>query len=284
MTDVRTPEAQFMDERIANEVHISSRTNPLIKTLSSLKTSKGRRAEGMFIAEGIKLAEEAALATQNGRLNVKYVLLLESEIRKTPRLADVARALRDAGAQCIFLSEPAFDKITTENAPQGIITVCFLPFSQRAEISENDRVLILDGVQDPGNLGTVMRSAAALGWDKVILSDTADPYSPKALRASMGSVFRLAIDVSDDIAATAAQLKSFGRRIVKADIGDGCVPLESGALRPSDCLAIGNEGHGISAALDSVCDFGVTIPMHGGVESLNASAAAAIILWEYSKV
>ena len=273
-----------MDERIASSIHISSRTNPFIKSLSSLKTTKGRREEGMFIAEGVKLAEEAASAAKTGRLSVKYVLLLENEARRNLRLSAAAATLSDMGAECIFLSDPAFDKITTENSPQGIITVCALPNSQPAGISENDRVLILDGVQDPGNLGTVMRSAAALGWDRVILSDTADPYSPKVLRASMGAVLRLEVDIVDDIVTMASELKKQGRRIVKADIGDGCVPINGGVLRSSDCLVIGNEGHGISAALDAVCDLGVTIPMHSGVESLNASAAAAIMLWEYSKV
>jgi TrmH family RNA methyltransferase len=274
-----------MDERLINAARISSRTNPLVKSLAALKTAKGRRDEGLFMAEGIKLAEEASWAVKNHRLTVKYVLLLEDEARKAPRLADAAASLVDAGAECIFLSEPAFDKITTESAPQGIITVCALPDTHNSgDVSENERLLILDGVQDPGNLGTVMRSAAALGWDRVILSDTADPYSPKTLRASMGSVFRLKVELSDDAASAAQRLRSQGRRIVKADIGEGCVPLEGSALSWSDCLVIGNEGHGISPALDRICDLGVTIPMHGGVESLNASAAAAIILWEYSKV
>ena len=196
-----------------------------------------------------------------------------------------------AAARILVLPSQVFSKISTENAPQGIITV-LAPLgklhcrggdvrSDRLASLRGKRVLAVDSVQDPGNLGTIIRTAAAFGYKRILLGGCADIYHPRTVRATMGTLFRMEIDVCSSLPESLAALQKDGHRILSAALADNSLCLGKDALRPDDCMVIGNEGHGVSAAVLSLSDGVVRIPMAEGTESLNAAGAAAVLMWEY---
>ncbi len=192
-----------------------------------------------------------------------------------------------------ILAESAFEKISTENSPQGIICVIkYLDFFNYSDIiykedfllSEGEKALILCSVRDPGNLGAVIRSAAAFGVDRIYLSsDCADVYNSKTVRGAMGSLFKIKITTVGDMPSLVAAMQGVGRRVFSAELRPGALSLSDVALRASDVFIIGNEGHGIPEQISSCCDSSVFIPISANTESLNASVAAAVIMWEICK-
>ncbi len=275
--------------KITSEI-LTSRKNPKVTLFASLSDKKARDAGGLFMAEGEKLLWEAISAG----LPICYILLTErSRERILPLLTAKSTEKALQNAEVLFLSEPCFEKISTEKAPQGVITIVkHLDFFKKCTIInkndllslENDRLVILASMQDPGNLGAVVRSALAFGGDSVIVgSDSADPYHPRALRAAMGSLFRVKLFTVSDLVGTVKALRDAGRRVYAAELTDSAVPLSEISLDPRDVFVIGNEGHGIPRELSAVCDASVYIPINKSSESLNASVAAAILLWEQQK-
>ena len=183
-------------ERLPQAQKITSRTNPLVSSLAKLDQSKYRREQQLFLAEGRKLSEEAA-----GREEVRYVLLRSDDGFADSSLIDIAAEVSDPRS-VIVLPTSTFEKISTENAPQGIITVLSSFTSAHyawTESSVHDtdgiRVLAVDSVQDPGNLGTIIRTASAFGYSHILLGGCADVYHPKTVRASMGALFRVQIRI-----------------------------------------------------------------------------------------
>ena len=149
----------------------------------------------------------------------------------------------------------------------------------------NERLILLYAMRDPGNLGAVVRSAVAFGADHIVMSaDSADVYHPKTLRAAMGSLFRVKVTAVRDIGATVADLRKAGRRIFAAELTENAVPFPEISMTARDAVIIGNEGHGIPKELSLVCDGSVYIPISKATESLNASVAAALFMWEQSKL
>ena len=269
---------------------ITSRQNPFVKWCASLSTKKGRDLAKSFIAEGEKLSMEAIEAA----LPVTHVVITESKAKQI--LPIVRHALLDKrfdDTEIILLSDSAFEKISTEKAPQGIITVIkYLDFFSEIDIiykeefslDPSERVILLSSLRDPGNLGAVIRSAVAFGVDRIILSaDSADLYNPKTVRSAMGSIFRVKATVVSDMSAYVKLMQENGRRVFAAELRDGAKSLGEVSLTSSDAVIIGNEGHGVSRELSSVCDGSVYIPISKKTESLNASVAAAIFMWEQSK-
>ena len=266
---------------------ITSRANATVMWAASLKEKKYREKHGAFLAEGVKLVREAFFA----RLPITHVFIAEGK-----RDAVLAELSLDALAQnarevpqVIALSDACFEKISTEKAPQGVIAaIKYLDFFKRIDkISSEEispRSLFLSSVRDPGNLGAIVRSAAAFGIDTIILSaDSADIYHPKVLRAAMGTLFKISVlTVSEEVDFIRAQ-RALGRRFFAAELRENAVPLSSLALKETDVFIIGNEGHGIPTALSAACDGSVYIPIAVGVESLNASVAASVLLWEQYK-
>jgi TrmH family RNA methyltransferase len=159
-----------------------------------------------------------------------------------------------------------------------------LHVTENFELWQSDRrIIMLDEIRDPGNLGTIMRTAEAMGYRGIILSRCADIYNPKTIRAAMGGIFRLPLYVTDDGAECAKVMKAAGRRVIAAALGEHTLTLGGYEIAESDCAVIGNEGHGISDGVLSECTACVRIPMQGLAESLNASVAASCIMWEYSR-
>lgn len=256
---------------------VRSKDNEKVKLFAKLSSSKYRKSERLFLAEGFKLCAEALSASA-----CRFLL-----IREDSALSDGAlRLVRAAGDECevLVLSDAAFEKVSTEMAPQGVIAVCEVPECPRPEeFLEGKRVIALDGVRDPGNLGTIMRSALAFGFDAVIASSCADIFSPKTVRASMGAVFSLPVIRTDDMPALISNVQK-SRRVFGAVLREGCEELGKYRLSESDIVVIGNEGHGISDEVLEVLENFVKIPICEGAESLNASVAASVVMWEYSKL
>lgn len=273
-----------------SEEVITSRNNPKVKWAASLASKKGRDCERAFIAEGEKLSYEAF----DSSLPVTHVFICESKKEKLlEKISKYNGIDLYKNTEVILLSDGAFEKISTENAPQGIITVIkYLDFFRDIDIiykeefflGAEERAIILSSVRDPGNLGSVIRSAAAFGVDHVILtSDCADLYNPKTVRSAMGSLFRVKVTRVADMKVCISHLREIGRRVFSAELSDGAKPISSIGLSTYDLVIIGNEGHGVDPMLSAASTGSVYIPISKKTESLNAAVAAAVFMWEQGK-
>ena len=157
-------------------------------------------------------------------------------------------------------------------------------YKEEFYFSSSERILILSSLRDPGNLGSVIRSAVAFGVDHIIMSaDSADPYNPKTIRSAMGSLFKTKITIASDLPSVISVLRSLGRRVLSAELNENALVLSDAKLTTADVVIIGNEGHGISSDISKLCDSSIYIPISKNTESLNASVAAAIFMWEQNK-
>lgn len=244
------------------------------KLLKGLAQRKIREAEGCFLAEGVRLVEDLLASRIPIRL-LAYSSSLEDSTRGRI-LLDAAERL---GVRAQSLSDAELARLADTQTPQGVIAVAEMPRSRLGDLPvERDPsvLLVLDAVQDPGNFGTLVRTAEALGAGGVVaLPGTVDAWNPKSVRAAMGSSLRLPIvSTSWDDAAPWMRENGFG---ILAGAADG-EPLER---RPSRAaLVVGNEGAGISDETRALADQVVAIPLRGRAESLNVAAAAAILLYE----
>lgn len=268
-------------EKMTHAEYISSRSNSRVVEYAKLSDEKNRAASGLFFCEGIKLAREALRHAM-----VRDLLVSESFVAHTDCVPEWMSDASDMGVRITVLSEPAFAKISTERSPQGVISI--VEYISDRHISDGfddwqrgKRIIMLDEIRDPGNLGTIIRSAEALGVDGVVLSGCADIYNPKTVRAAMGALFRMPIYTGTDSADISREIKKSGRRLIAATLGRNTVTLGEYDIDKTDCVVIGNEGHGVSPKVIEECDMCVRIPMAGECESLNASAAAVCIMWEY---
>ena len=245
---------------------LTSRKNPLIRRLRALGADpEARRAEGEFVCDGEKLLREAvAHGAELGCVLWDSVPRLEvpcaAQYILPPELMDYASPLKRAAGVLFTVRPRRWEK---ESAPPG-------------------RTLVAEGIQDPGNLGTILRTANALNMETVILTgDCADPYGPKAVRAGMGAVFRQRF-FSMEPGELRSWLSESGMSLFGAALRPGARDLRGLDLRRA-AVAVGSEGRGLSRELLSLCDGEVIIPMNADCESLNAAVAAAIIMWEISK-
>ena len=270
---------------------ISSRSNPTVKWAASLADKKGRTDARSFIAEGEKLSFEAL---RRG-LPVTHIFVREDRTQVLlPLISAYGEQEIYSDCQVITLSEGAFSKISTEKAPQGIISVIkYLDFFRNLDIiykedffiSEGERALSLYSLRDPGNLGAVIRSAAAFGVQHIILSaDSADIYNPKTVRAAMGTMFGVKVSIVSDFSSFVNAAKECGRRVYTAELREGSKSIREIGLKADDIFIIGNEGHGIDESISSICTGSVYIPISDGVESLNAPVAAAGFMWEQNNI
>ena len=275
---------------IINSEIITSRQNPIVKWAASLSDKKCRESELSFIAEGEKLSFEAAKSF----LPVTHIFVSESKkARLQPLLESAFSADIYKNTRLVFLSDNAFEKISTEKAPQGVIIVIkYLDFFRQLDIIykedffllPDERALALCSLRDPGNLGAVIRSAVAFGIEHIILSsDSADLYNPKTVRSAMGSLFKIKATIVKDFNSFVVAARNSERRVFAAELTDDAVSLASLKVVGKDIFVIGNEGHGIPAEISAQCNSSVYIPISPQTESLNAAVAASILLWEQSK-
>ena len=266
---------------------ITSRQNPTVKRICALCEKKKRYAERLFRFDGIKLFGEAV---ERG-LDIEYAVVCETASDAVKE--KIARAAEGGAFEkraLLYVSEEVFAKISEESSPEGIITVARFPegIHRRVEAlgyiaAQDERILIAESVRDAGNLGTVVRSCAALGIDRLLISDDcADIYNSKTIRAAMGGLFALPIDIvkTEELGEAIRSLRASGRRVYAAALREDALTIGTLELRGCDCFVIGNEGHGLSQSVIDACDACAIIPMSAGSESLNAAAAAAICIWE----
>lgn len=252
--------------------YISSRTNPTVQLLASLQKKKYRAETGLFLIEGRKLCKEAV-----GRCKVRYAVVREGNEKD-----GMLSLCKESGGEIIVLSESAFSKISVDEAPDGIVFAAET-VDNTDDSFDGERIVILDSVRDPGNVGTIIRSAAAFAFDRVILCSCADIYNPKTVRATMGALFKMKFTVAGDLCNISEKLKNEGRRIIAAALGESALILGESPLNASDCVVIGNEGHGVSEETLNCCTDVIKIPMTDKTESLNAAIAASVIMWEQAK-
>lgn len=267
-----------MTER--NEVMktITSRDNQWIKLACSLKMKKGRKSHRRVFVEGVRVIEDAA---KNGIRDA--VCFIAPKGRDHEKFPDVYRRGQALGWQFFAVTDHVYDKITDTKTPQGMAAM--LPFFTRGtaalgNLAPRQVVLYLQSIQDPGNLGTIIRTAAAANAAAILLSeDSVDVYNDKTIRSAMGAIFK--IPIVQDVAAD--ELISFCRRQGRTLVGtapQGDVLYARGDYSRPLVLAFGNEGNGLSEELLEQCGSVLTIPMRSNTESLNLSMSVGVILYK----
>ena len=268
-----------------NEI-ITSRQNPTVVKLCALLDKKERRKSRLFRIDGYKLLSEALECGAE----IELVAVCSE---KADRLMPLAQK---SGAKTILLSPEVFTKITDEKSPDGVIAVVkyidglhkvLSPSDIPAIASSDRRIMAFESLRDPGNLGTVIRSASAFGVDTLLLSDDcADVYNPKTLRGAMGAIFSREIYFCRDLPEALARFSCEGRRVLAATLDTESVSVGNVALTEKDIVVIGNEGHGLSRNAVEASDLSVILPIDTGrgVESLNAATAASVFMWEQRRI
>ena len=264
---------------------ITSRQNPLVSLAAGLAERKVRRREGMFRFDGKKLFREALVA----ELPLYAVLLREEN---ADEILDFVRDLSlPSSVRAVLLPRALFDRISEEKAPEGVICisktldkihkiVTIDKCAPEKDVLPAGKTLLLESVRDPGNLGTIIRSAKAFGVKNLVLSsDCADLYNPRTIRAAMGTLFTQNVYMTEDLIGVIHALRSRGC-VYAAALREDAVRLGQITFGENDAALVGNEGHGLSDEALAACTDTLYIPMAAGVESLNAGIAASVILWE----
>ena len=247
------------------EQRITSRKNPLLQQVKKLLSSKKEReAAGLFAADGTKLLQEA----------VRYYPGLDTVI-----LADGVDAQVPSHVRVIRVPGDVMESISPMASPQGALFLCRLP--EKKPFQPNRGMLLLDGIQDPGNIGTILRTADALDIPVVLLEGCADPYSHKVVRSSMGAVFRTDV-VQSNWAEVKAACAAAGIPIGVTALSDRAKDLRESPLAQM-AVVIGSEGQGVRQEILQSADAELIIPMNPHCESLNAAVAATIVMWQMKK-
>lgn len=260
-------------------MEITSSKNPLIKEIKSLYKRKDRWSNRLFIIEGIKIIEESI----ENNIDLKYIVytdkLLSTEEGKT--FFEKIKYYR--GLVCV--TESLFKEISDTENPQGVIGICSFEKRDIEEVynMKNPSLLYLDEVQDPGNMGTIIRSCDAFNLDGIILGKgSVDPYNPKVVRATMGSIFRVPLYICEDSISTLLKLRENNINLLATSL-EGSLPIYQIDYKEGFVLIIGNESKGVNNNILSLSNKLIKIPMPGGAESLNAGVAASIIMYEAMK-
>ena len=266
---------------------ITSSQNKYVSLARALSERKQRQKNSLYRFDGIKLMCEAV---KKGVL-IEFLLISEGAYETVKERAQALYCIDISSLLCktVVLSDATFDKISEENAPEGVITVAKYDGERHCEVSgseikasKEENILILESVRDPQNVGAILRTAAAFSVDRVIMGkDCADIYSSKTVRASMGAVFSMRIDRVDSVPDAIGALRRIGRRVFAAALDEKAERLGRAEFSRGDCVVIGNEGHGLSKGTLEASDASVYIPMAEGVESLNATVAASVLMWEF---
>lgn len=247
----------------------------LITQIRNLQRRKARKRSGLAVAEGVRVGEEAL----DAGLAIRGALATP-EAGEQPRTADLLQRLAEHAVPVEQVGRAEFERLADTDTPQGVLLLVELPRARLEDIAPGAGrpVLVLDGVQDPGNVGTLIRTAFALGAaGAILLTGTADPANPKVVRSAMGASFRLPMAPAQD--------GEFRKWVEQQGValwvaaGDG-VPVERVEVPERVALVVGNEGAGARPLLRELAAQQVAVPLAGGAESLNVSVAAGIILNE----
>lgn len=256
---------------------ITSKDNPVIKLYQKLSASKKERIQyGLFVLEGERIVEDA-LREESG---ITQLIFTEKAFEKYGRQM-IQADLRDT--RTIVISNELGNRISSTDTTQGVFAVCRIPEKRSPVFKDDEKYIVLFGLQDPGNVGMIIRTADALGIDGIILSGSCDLYSPKVIRSTMGSVFRTDIFIENDTDRLFSMLNE-NHVLTSASV------IDKDAEKVTECgfggrqaVFIGNEGNGLPESISERCDRRVTIPMSSNINSLNAAMAAGILMWELKK-
>ncbi len=254
---------------------ITSKSNGLFKLAMSLDKKKYREQHGLFKIEGLRFVDAAA---DQGQLQT---VLYSDRVLKMEGARDLIGKLQAKGLEVVEMDHKLITDLSDTTSPQGMIGLAKppSPFAWEA-LKDMKRLLVLDRVQDPGNLGTIIRTADAGGIDGIILiKGTVDPFNAKVLRSTMGSVFSLPMQVAVETEDCLERLKEAGFEVMVTALEEAQV-YDQVDLAKGAAVVIGNEGKGASAQFMDQADVRITIPMVGSAESLNAAVAASILIFE----
>ena len=253
---------------------ITSKDNELIKHIRKLKDKKYRDESNEYVVEGVKLVEEAV--KENAK--IKQIIVCEDTTRTyeipTHIMLEIARY------ECISVSNKIFNIITQVTNPQGIMAI-IEKNAQDAQIDySQDIIVVLDDVQDPGNLGTILRTVDSIGLNQIIVSKgTADAFNSKVVRSTMGAIFRIKIIEVENLAQTIKEMRKhhFKLMVTSLQTENSIYDIDFN----KKIIVIGNEANGVSKEIQDMADEKAKIPMLGRTESLNASVAAGVVMYEY---
>ncbi|MCI8443703.1 MAG: RNA methyltransferase [Clostridia bacterium] len=253
---------------------ISSKENESIKHIKKLKDKKQRNISNEYIIEGIKLVQEAI----QEKANIKQIVLCD-DCEKTESISKELM-YEIAKHECIYVTNKIFKYLSEVQAPQGILAVIEKNNIDKDIDYTQDIIVVLDDVQDPGNLGTILRTVDSIGMTQILVSKgTADAYNPKVVRSTMGAIFRVKIIECEDLTKTIKEIKKHKFKIVVSSLQTENSIYDIDYQKK--VIVIGNEANGVEPHLQEIADEKIKIPMLGKTESLNASVATGIILYEY---
>ncbi len=254
-------------------MEITGLQNPVVKAAAELKQKKYRQQQGLFLAEGLRTVEEAV---RYGRVQSIFYKAVEDE-----RTRSVLEEAAAKNVKLICVSEGVMKKIADTETPQGVLAVCEMPACSVEELLATGKMLlVLDRVGDPGNIGTMLRTADAAGLGGlVLLKGSADIYAPKTVRASMGSLFHLPVIGGVSEAELISSARKAGYELLVTCL-DGADNLYKADLRGRLAFVMGNEANGVTESLLAAADKRVFIPMQGRAESLNVAMAAGVVMFE----
>jgi len=253
---------------------ITSKDNEIIKSIKKLKEKKYRDEENKFLVEGIKMVQEAI--QENARIS--KIVICEDCINDGSIEQELLYEI--AKHNCIYVSKKVFETITDVTTPQGILAVIEKENGEDSISYDEDIIVVLDGIQDPGNLGTILRTLDSVNLKQIILSEkTADPYNPKVVRSTMGAIYRVNMIRSKNIIDTLKNMKKHKYDVVATSLQTDKTIYDIDYKKK--VIIIGNEANGVSNEVLELANKKVKIPMLGKTESLNAAVATGIILYEY---
>lgn len=251
--------------------------SPRVRAVAKLTKRSARQETGLFLLEGPQAAREV-LAYRSETLVELFATPTAME-----KHTDIRDAATDAGIEVVFTTEAVLDAMADTVTPQGIVAVARQsPTSVRDVFAASPRlVAICEEVRDPGNLGTIIRAADAAGADAVVLTGrTVDPYNPKVVRATTGSLFHLPVAVGVDLSTAVERAHAAGVRVVAADVGGGDFLASRALLAEPTAWLFGNEARGLDDEALALADLSLRLPIYGAAESLNLATAASVCLYE----
>lgn len=253
---------------------ITSKENEFIKHVKKLKDKKYRNIENQYMVEGIKLVAEAI----QEKAPIKQIILCDDCEKNEAIPKDLMYEI--AKYDCIYVTEKIFKYLSEVQEPQGILAIIEKNNQEMAIDYSQDIIVALDDIQDPGNLGTILRTVDSVGLTQILVSKgTADAYNPKVVRSTMGAIFRVKIIECEDLKQTLKEIKKHKFKVIVSSLQTQNTIYD--IRYNKKVIIIGNEANGVEKEIQDMADEKVKIPMLGKTESLNASVATGIILYEY---
>ena len=253
---------------------ISSKDNEIVKSVKKLKEKKYRDLENAYIVEGIKMVKEAIIE----KASIRQIIICD-DCEKSDNIPKELM-YEIAKYDCTYVTSKVFKYISEVQTPQGVLAV-IEKNNGDLDINYNEDIIVaLDDIQDPGNLGTILRTVDSVGLTQILVSKgTADCYNPKVVRSSMGAIYRVKVIECDDLLETLKQVKRNKFKVLVTSLGDSKNIYDMKYNKK--VLVIGNEANGVEERIMNIADEKIKIPMLGRTESLNAAVATGIVLYEY---